>query len=301
MPDEYAPLHGSSSVRKPSNFHTQSLAWLVMTPFLTFFTIMACFTFLYYDSSTVCWMWVLSCAGMACCLCAIPSRRPEGPSFYLQLGGLCLIAIGVGTALGYYNWDRHMSFAAAYGGQRSYSNVLPTEPALSHLDAGKIVFSSDSKLKKTTSVGYRDGDSTYCVAAVIDSTAQSASTAHYFAAGVDCCDAKGSFTCDEADNKKAHSGLVYLKFGNSDLLSKFRKAAQALAAAQGVIVAKDALFVKWVRDVDKAGNSYQNSGISFFLGTSLVYLVLSTAAGFTLHFGHRVGSRSRITKNIQAF
>jgi hypothetical protein len=298
--DEFSPLQGGANAQKPqpSMFHAQSLAVLVMSPWLTFFTIMVLFTFVYSESPTVVWLWVVICSGMSLLLLALPNKRPEGPMFYMQLGVLCLMATCLGTMLGFYNWDRHMVWDAAYNGQRFYSNVLPTEPALSHLDAGKISFSSDSKVNTGKAMAY-DDDSIYCVAPVMDSRNQSGTKAEYFAAGVDCCEASGSsyrFTCDAYDDAKAHSGLVYLKYGDSDKLGKFRKAAEKFGTTYGVAVSQDAIFVKWVRDLDRAGNAYQNSGVSFFLGTSLVYLVMCTAAGFMIHFSQRRGNRSRITK-----
>jgi len=288
--DEFASFSGG---QKPTNFHAQSVAILVLSPFLTFVTILALFTFAYSDSSTAVWVVVVACTGMSLFLLALPNKRPEGPTFYMQLGVLCLVATGVATLFGYYNWNRHMSYDAAYDGQRAYSNVLPTEPALAHLDAGKIVFSPDAKLSMAKAVGYKDG-SMYCVAPIIDSTPQSLEKFEFFAAGQDCCQEGGGFTCDEADNPKAHGGMVYLKFVDSALLDNFRKAGQHLAATHGIAVSPDALFVKWVRDPDGASKSFQNSGVSFFIGTSAVYLVVCIVMGFTVHFSQR--NAMRITK-----
>lgn len=338
--DEYAPLQGASNGQKSAvpSFHAQSLAVLVMSPLLTYVTILALFTFAYGDSRTICWLWTVVCGGMALLMLALPNKRPEGPMFYMQLGILCLVSTIIATVFGFYNWDRHMSWDAAYTGQRFYTNVQPTEPALSHLDAGKIVFSGDSRLNMDRVTGYKSQDgSTYCIVPVIDATPESKRKAEYFAAGVDCCKVNGgtgttafsggirplppagpdrrstgfsstansSFTCDEYDNPKAHSGLVYLKLFEGDLLTEFRKAAQMLAADSGIrnYVSQDAIFVKWVEEPDRAANGYQNAGISFFLGTSLVYLVLCIVSGFMLHFGRRLLSPlsqrvHRITKPV---
>ena len=42
--------------------------------------------------------------------------------------------------------------------QRDYSNVLPGEPALSHLDAGRIRFGPDARLDFANSARYKDSE-----------------------------------------------------------------------------------------------------------------------------------------------
>merc|ERR1719498_932337 len=119
----------------------------------------------------------------------------------------------------------------------------------------------------------------YCVAPIIDATSLSQRKGEYFAAGKDCCDDRGGFTCNDYNDAKAHSGLVYLKFDDSEALQNYRLAAHELAAAHGMTVSEDALFVKWVRDPDAAASAYQDAGVSFFVGSCLVYAVLCVVAG----------------------
>lgn len=249
---------------------------LIIPPFTMFVVVNTMFTFVYSQNQLIVWVTVGGCAGMGFLMLLLPNKRPEGPLFYLQLGLLCVIAVGVGSIVGYFNWHRNMSHYDAYDGQRIYHNVIPSESALAHLDAGKIYFTADAKPDLTKAVGYKGG-SRYCVAPIVDSRAHTQKSGEFFAAGVDCCQARGGFTCGASGDYKAHSGLVYL---DDDLVAKFRKAAEQTASAFGTVVSKDAIFVDWVKDPNKAGNVLLNSGITFFVMTIVVYLTLSIIAGF---------------------
>eukprot|EP00971_Amphidinium_carterae_P343899 6483951-Amphidinium_carterae.1 len=57
-------------------------------------------------------------------------------------------------------------------------------------------------------VGYHAG-SYYCVAPVVSSSGAS-HTIEYMAAGIDCCEQRGTFTCDQAADSSVRSGLAYL-------------------------------------------------------------------------------------------
>jgi len=305
MPSEYAPME-EEYFPGTSGMATQSLLRMeetkraqmdgliinIFTPMLFFVIVEAVFTFC-GNNSVLCGLLVVVFAGISVlfmCVPVAPEKPTQTRKFYLILGVICFFTTIIASLFGWYNWTRNMSRDAAHNGQRTYNNVLPTEPALAHLDAGKIVFSPDSKLNLNFAVGYKDG-SMYCVAPIIDATGNSQNKGQFFAAGQDCCEARGGFTCDDYNDPKAHSGLVYLKFDDYEPLDKFRLAAHEVAATHGVTVSEDAIFVKWVRDADTASDAYKNAGMSFFVGTSLVYAVLCVMAGLAVHLNQRRAKR----------
>merc|ERR1719168_484085 len=107
-------------------------------------------------------------------------------------------------------------------------NVMPEEPALSHLDAGKITFSKDARVDFEVVTGLADGQR-YCVAPIVGKSPMT--TVQYWAAGVDCCSQDGNFTCHDVGSKTAHAGLVYLDYGpRRGDLEKFRRAAREAGA-----------------------------------------------------------------------
>lgn len=283
------PYDNAGYLEDTRRTQASGLCMNIFLPLIMFITVEAMFTF-WGDNGMLVWSVVFVCAGISVLLMGIPvpPEKLQIRKFYLILGVLCFFSVLIATLFGWYNWERNMSREAAHSGQRTYNNVLPTEPALAHLDAGNIFFSPDSKLNLNLAVGYKDG-SMYCVAPIMDSTRLSQTKGEYFAAGKDCCEVRAGYTCDDFSDPQAHSGMVYLKYDESASLEKFRLAAHEIAATHGITVSEDALFVKWVRDPDAAVEAYQDAGVSFFVGTSLVYAVLLVIGALMI----QVQSRSK--------
>merc|ERR1719453_143098 len=86
-------------------------------------------------------------------------------------------------------------------------NLMPTNLAEAHADAGKIVFTDATRVDTTRAAGYKDG-SMYCVAPIEDDVP--IGKVQYWAAGTDCCLGRADFNCDDAWDPKARSGVVIL-------------------------------------------------------------------------------------------
>lgn len=260
---------------RPQYFHLMSLGILVQVPLVVLTLLMVLFAFAYDRAPGVVWAAVALCYGAALVLMAVRQTR-EGPRYWFNLGFLCVIATTAAIACGLVNWKRHFSVYAAYEGQRSYTNVLPMEPALSHLDAGKIMFSADAYIDVANAVGYTDGH-LYCVAPIMGQSSQP--LVEYWAAGVGCCHKAGSFDCDDAGDRAAKGALVYL-----DRTAHFQKAAKQAQALNGLVAAQDALYVRWVEDPDQAQRAYWNKGVAFMIGVIGIYVAFSLLCGCMLHF-----------------
>ena len=85
----------------------------------------------------------------------------------------------------------------------SYLNVLPSESAAAHADAGKLLFSLDTKVDTSKTVGYR-AKHVYCVAPIMD---YATTVIQYWAVGVDCCQGRGQFACGDVVDVKV--GMVF--------------------------------------------------------------------------------------------
>jgi len=190
-----------------------------------------------------------------------------------------LLAVAIGLMSGRFNYQRNVAKYWAYEGQRDYSNVLPTEPALLHLDAGVIDFSPGSFVAAAKGVGYHNGH-TYCVAPIVNSESQT--LIQYWAVGVDCCKQRGSFTCSEAADPNVHSGLVTL---DADLQKQYQKAAREASAALGLSSSPDALFLQWVSSPMQAARAHWHSALVFFLAVSFVYITACVCSGLILSSG----------------
>jgi len=200
---------------------------------------------------------------------------------YLKLGFLSLFALMCGVYVGMYNY--HFQFANYWSlsENSSYINVLPSEPASAHSDAGKLLFTIDSKVDVSKSVGYKAKD-VYCVAPIVDYATQKI---QYWATGTNCCQPRGGFNCGEVWNPKARSAVVVLDSLNTPFPMAhqiFKKAADQACAEWELKQASDPLFVRWVADATAEEGKYYKDGVSSLIVYTSVFLVFSVIAGVIL-------------------
>jgi len=273
------------------------MALMIGMPWLMFVTLSVLWTFAYHHFYLVVWMVVLAWGCFACIFMALDSRGRMGGSWFLFLGLLCLFAVVNACLVGSYNYWMHMFHYWSFDENRGYTNVLPTEPAEGHQDAGTIVFSNTARVDTTRAVGYKAG-TTYCVAPVMDDT--QLDRVEYWAAGTNCCGARGGdFTCDDTWNPKAKSGVVILDMVPGDasistgdtsvgislwapILPYFRKAAKQAEAHYSLTSAKHAIFVRWVADTQVVQDEFWHAGTGFLVAVVFIYLAISIIAGAML-------------------
>jgi len=264
-----------ASPPRPQYFHLMSLGLLISVPLGIFTVLTVLFAFAFHRASSVVWVIVGLSFGLSLVFMAVRPTR-EGPRYWFNLGFLCLVATSVAVACGNVNWKRNFSRYWAYDGQRTYTNVLPNEAALSHLDAGKILFSEDAHIDLASAVGFKD-EKLFCVAPIVGQTTES--EVEYWAAGIGCCGKAGTFDCDDAKMREAHGGLVHLEH-----TSNFVKAAKQAQALNGLVSSEDALFVQWVENPDQAQKVYWHRGVTFAVGGIIIYVVFALLCGCMLHF-----------------
>lgn len=269
-------------------------ALMIGIPWLMFVTLSILFTFAYHHFYLLVWMLVLVWMCFAFIFMVLRDRM--GGSYYLFLGILCLFAVVNASLCGGYNYWMHMFHYWSFDENRGYTNVLPSEPAEGHQDAGTIVFSNTARVDTTRAVGYKSG-TTYCVAPIMDDT--QLDRVEYWAAGTNCCNSRGDFTCDDTWNPRAKSGVVILDMIPGDaqistgdtsvglslwapILPYYKKAAKQAEAHFAITSAKHAIFVRWVADTQVVQDEFWRAGTGFLLAVVLIYLLISIIAGFML-------------------
>jgi len=281
--DAKDPLAGHSA-RPGGYFHVVSLGLLIFLPASLFMGSLCFMTFLFKEIPSLVWLSISMCLGLSLLLMVVRQK------YWFNLGVVCFMAILVGTAAGLWNYQKNMDKYWAYQGQRTYTGVPSTAPAVQRLDAGKIVFTSDSVINNKLTSTLVSGR-TYCVAPIVTRGATGTQSLQYWAAGADCCEKGKNFTCDDAADPTAHAGLVYLDdFALPDYdMDKIRAAAKAIIEAQGLSGAKpeDAIFVRWVKDADAAHREYWMVATNFAIVGICVYTVFAVIAGFSIHFTSR--------------
>lgn len=286
--DAQVPLIGG---QRPGYFHTVSLGLLIFLPATFFVIVIGFMTFLFQKVPALVWIVICLCLALSMMFMVLRQQR-EGPKYWFNLGLVCATAVIAGTVAGLWNYNKSMNKYWAYEGQRTYQNVAAAEPALQHLDAGKLVFIKNTMLDQSKSFAWMSG-SAYCVAPVVaKGPSMGQHSVQYWAAGTDCCDKGSKFSCDDAADPNAHAGLVYLDdvlLPDYDL-GKFRQAAAAALAAQTDLQGtspEDALFVRWVKDVDAAQRDYWYYAASFVIIAVCFHTLFSVLVGFIIHFTSR--------------
>jgi hypothetical protein len=290
---------GPKSKSKRSNILGAAL--LIGMPWLMFVTLILLWTFAYHHFYLLVWIIVLAWGCFSFMFMALDSikgtsGKPTG-SWWLFLGLLCIFAIVNACVCGGYNYWMHMFHYWSFDENRGYTNVLPTEPAEGKQDAGTIVFSNTARVDTTRAVGYRSG-TTYCVAPIMDDA--QLDRVEYWAAGTNCCEALGDFTCDDTWNPSAKSGVVildmqpgdaYIMSGESSFgvslwapaLPYYHKAAKQAEAHFSLTSAKHAIFVRWVADTQVVQDEFWHAGTGFLGIVVLIYLAISIPAGLMLN------------------
>lgn len=258
--------------------NAMGMAMLMFMPFVMFVTLLLTFAFAYHHHWEIVGLVVGGWFLMTFMFIVINARDRMAGGWYLFLGVLCFVACSSGTIAGLWNYYTHLLQYWSYEENRSYTNVLASEPAAAHADAGKIVFSNSARIDTTRAVGYKVG-TTYCVAPILDD--QQLDRVEYWAVGVDCCGARGDFACDDSWDPHAKSGVSVVE-GPPFLPSRhdyYLKAIATAAAAYGLTSSDSPLLIRWVADPQGAQDDAWRAGIGFLIAASCSYLLLSIIAG----------------------
>merc|ERR1719201_2368258 len=202
------------------------------------------------------------------------SGYAEKKMMLLSLGLLMAFAAATGVLVGYTDYSWNLRLYNAYADGREYSNVLPTEPAAAHLDAGKIMFSSTAMVDETKSIGFNDG-MMYCVAPIVGPN--HGSRIEYWAVGTNCCGRRSKFFCDAA-GKNGKGGVVQLDSGffRTNAMDVWGLAVKVAEAQFDLQSAPHALFVKYVDDPDYEHQLQFNRATLLFLAASGIFLIVNT-------------------------
>jgi len=258
---------------------------MIMLPWMIFTLLVTLFTFCYHHFHYIVWFMVLVFVTIAVLFFVVSPRNKKGP-MYKYLGFLCSLAIVFGIILGMYDYYEFMLIYYSYNEYRVYTDVLPSEPAAAHADAGTMVFTEDSRVDTTKALGYKAG-TVYCVAPILDDS--QASRVEYWAAGVDCCSQRADFNCDDSWDPKAKTGVVIIDNGSivTSKYDMYMKAVKQAEAAYGALAAPKPIFVRWVTDPVKVEQEYWTWGVGFLVISSAIYLFVSIVLGGLLHMAQR--------------
>jgi len=276
--------HNAGQKRNPKYEDQGKSMWtgavsLIAVPWLAFLGMMMLYSFLYHNFPAPVVLIGIACFALSIAYTTL-NLRING-NWYLAFGLLCMIGIVMGNLAGLYNYHEYMMQFWAYDENREYTNVLPSEPAAAHADAGKISFSQSARIDTTKAVGFKAGD-VYCVAPIMDET--QTSRVEYWAAGVNCCKQRADFQCDSASDPTARSAVVILDTNSwvSSDRDFYLKAVKEAEAAYDIVSAPAPLFVRWVDNPAQVQLDFWRAGIGTLMGAGAIYFLISFIVGIAI-------------------
>lgn len=201
------------------------------------------------------------------------------------IAGWFLAALVLGTAVGYVCYDCCIGEYWLSQSLEARENVLPSEPAGAYSNAGQLVFADEARVDASKSVGFKDGE-TYCVAPIASDAPLD--TVQFWAAGVDCCGARGSFACDDSWNPKAHAGVVINNVTwtmmRSDIRGHYLKAIKLAEVTYAIASVKEPILVRWVANPDQVQLNVWRAGFGALLAAIIIAALVCGLQVCAVHF-----------------
>lgn len=273
--DPRAPLNPKLNPVPP----TKQIAINAIAGAAAFLAVMVSFTYLYHHSWE--WVWILSGSIAAIGWAMVTTNPAAQPGGRRTTGALVVIAVIFGAIAGQRNYAKHMATYYNYSGSREFTDVLPTEPAAAHADAGKITFASVAMVDTTKSVGYKKGD-TYCVAPIMEPS--SGQRVEFWAVGMNCCSGRNDFRCGDVGSPAVKSGVVLMDWDTNSLLPTqheyYLKAVKEAEAAFDLVSASEPLLLFWTKDPAGYVASMHTAAIGDLTVCTLFYAVFNTMVAY---------------------
>lgn len=272
----------------PPEVSLEQLMQISFVAWVIFAVICLLFGLSYHDSYTE--IWVLICLGV-CVLTMIiyqSMKNYNADSVHkvsVIVATWLLVAVVAGAWVGLFSYDCCIGEYWDKQQLESRENVLPAESAAAYKNAGQVIFADEARVDPSRSVGYKDGK-VYCVAPVASDF--DFETTQFWAAGIDCCGARGTFVCDDAWNPKAHAGVV-IRNGtwsmmNENILDQYQKAVKLAEVTYGIASAKEPIFVRWVSNPSQVELNIWRAGMGVLLAAIIISSLICGLQACAIHF-----------------
>lgn len=227
----------------------------------------------------------------------LDQKHPTSPLILFLWFVTAVLAVLVGGR------NYHATFAPYFTAEkgRRYSDVsVAVATASEHADAGVLTFVNGTLVDDTMVVGLRLFGRTYCVApitsgAVIEGQAGVPGPAvQFWAVGLNCCEKRGSFNCDDAGEANARGGVaLHSQEDGEEAMTRailapriyrsgYFEAIQAACALYEIRSAESPVLVRWVKDPDFVIHRWLAYSILVWLVSTMIYAGLGLLAWYLI-------------------
>lgn len=201
------------------------------------------------------------------------------------LGPLLMLAVVGGTIGGLNVYYRYMVHYYHYRDAPKKTNVAAMQPAIMFEDAGMVTFKDGTVVDRSRALGYQSATAgvTLCAAPIVDSSMPANAEISFFAVGVDCCDWRAKFWCDDAGSADGIAGAL-LHFDADQIVSpltawlvetpvtreNFKPVFDLEQATFGLHISESTRLLRWSKDPVKLRNQYWYHALLHGLALTLV-------------------------------
>lgn len=248
-------------------------------------------------------------AFMASVLVALLFQRKRWQKW---LGVFFILAVTGGVMAGFTLYYRHMVYFFHYRDAPKYTNVAAMQPAIMFEDAGMVKFKQGTVVDRTRSLGYQSATAgvTLCLAPVVDNSMEGNAEVSFFAVGINCCDWRARFWCDDAESADGDGGAL-LHFDADQIVSpltawmlespvtreNFKPVFDLAKATFGLHIAQSTRLLRWTKDPVKLKDSYWYHCLLELAVLTLVAGAFFFTGGFLAVLGER-RIKSYVMKNF---
>jgi hypothetical protein len=270
----------------PPDISLEHLCQISIVAWVVFSVVCLLFGLSYHDSSVEIWT-LLTLGFVTLTLIMGQSWRTWHESSASRVGFLVsswmLLALVLGTCVGLFSYDCCIREYWQSQMLEARGNVLPSEPAGAYGNAGEIVFADEARIDPSKAVGYKDTN-VYCVAPIASDVPMD--TVQFWAVGLDCCGARGTFVCDDAWNPKARSGVVvrnHSEWASEDVREHYKKAVKLAEVTYAIASAEDPIFVRWVSNPQQVELNIWRAGMGVVLAAIIISSLLCGLQACLMH------------------
>lgn len=244
----------------------------VLLPWLIFSLIVSLLVFAYEDYGPIVWAMVVVCLLLSLLFVSmgVAVKRP----LQVALGLLVLTSVGVSLPVGFCIEGEFMVDFWRVDSGASYKQVSASDPAVARSDAAVLEFTPGTQVDINSSVGYMKRGTVYCVAPVVGATPSDTGPG-FWAAGTNCCEQRGGFSCGDVKDPLALTGVTM-----PDDQGNFAMAVRAAVSTHGLTEPPGkVMFLDWTASGPKYKEGLWTNAALLVMASSTVHFGISTCAG----------------------